>query len=110
MGSYLCVAAAVVAGDVDVIDVADVIDAGGVGVAVDVAVAAVLAAVADVVVDANVSVLAARVHEMCATSAPLREMSIFRTKCQFFVCLTFFQNFHFSKLTNIRLQNSISSM
>ena len=36
-----------------------------------VAVAAVLAAVADVaVVDANVSVLAALVHEMCATSAP----------------------------------------
>ena len=47
------------------------IDAGGVGVVVDVAVAAVLAAVADVaVVDANVFVLAAIVHEMYATSAP----------------------------------------
>ena len=71
MGSYFCVVAAVAAGDIDVIDVADVIDAGGVGVVVDVAVAAVLAAVADVaVVDANVSVLAAPVHEMSATIAP----------------------------------------
>ena len=70
MGSYFYLAAAVAAGDVDVLDVADVIGAGGVGVVVDVAVAAVLAAVADVaVVDANVSVLAALVHEMCATGA-----------------------------------------
>ena len=67
--SYFCVVAAVAGGDVDVIDVADVIDAGGVGVVVDVAVAAVLAAVDDVaVVDANVSVLAALVTTVFLTS------------------------------------------
>ena len=42
-------------------DVADVIDVGGVGVVVDVAVAAVFAVVADVVVAAAVSVAAALV-------------------------------------------------
>ena len=39
--SYFCVATAVSASDVDVIDVAYVIDVGGVGVVVDVAFAAV---------------------------------------------------------------------